>query len=199
MIVLDIETTGVDPIRHAIIEIAAIDFTYPQNQFNERCQIWPGAEIDLKALEINGFSPDEIIDRTILTQKELLMRFKDWTDIIEDKTIAGQNVDFDINFLNESSKRCDLNFNFGKRKVDQHSIAYIYLLRRNIKPPLRDGISNLNGDLIMEYVGLPHEPRPHKALNGAKFVTEALARLIYRKSVFEEFKDYKIPHYLMIL
>jgi DNA polymerase III epsilon subunit-like protein len=196
MIVLDIETTGLDPARHSIIELGAIDFNNIQYQFNEKCQIWPGAEIDLDALKINGFSQDEITCRTLLTQKELLVKFKMWTEAIEDKTIAGQNVDFDINFLNESSKRCGLFYNFGKRKVDQHTIAYVHLLKRNIKPPLRNRISDMSGDFIMDYAGIPHEPRPHKAFNGAKFATEALSRLIYGKSVFPDFKGFKIPDYL---
>ena len=105
MIVLDIETTGPDPTRHSIIEVGAIDFDSPENYFNERCQIWDGAEIDLKALEINGFTLDEIQDKTIFTQKELISRFMLWTEPIEDKTIAGQNVDFDINFIKANSWR----------------------------------------------------------------------------------------------
>ena len=105
MIVFDIETTGTDPRRHSIVEVGAIDFDCPENYFNERCQIWDGAEIDHKALEINGLTLNEIQDKTIFTQKELISRFMSWTDHIEDKTIAGQNVDFDIDFLNESSEK----------------------------------------------------------------------------------------------
>ncbi len=181
MIVLDVETTGLDPGHHSIIEVGAIDFDCPENYFNERCQIWYGAEIDFKALEINGLTLDEIQDQTIFTQKELISRFMIWTDQIEDKTIAGQNPDFDINFINESSGRCGLNFRLGKRKVDQHSIVYAHFLKRNLKPPLKDGFSNLNSDLIMQYVGLPSEPKPHRAINGARFEAEALSRLIYGK------------------
>jgi DNA polymerase III epsilon subunit-like protein len=196
MIVLDVETTGTDPRRHSIIEVGAIDFDNPGNYFNEKCQIWAGAEINLKALEINGFTPDEIQDKTILTQKELISRFMAWTDQIEDKTIAGQNVDFDIDFLNESSARCGLNFSLGKRKVDQHSIVYAHFLKRNIRPPLKDGYSNLNSDLIMNYVGLPSEPKPHRAINGAKYEAEALSRLIFGRVLFKEFTGYAIPDYL---
>jgi DNA polymerase III epsilon subunit-like protein len=196
MIVLDIETTGTDPRHHSIVEVGAIDFVCPGNYFNERCSVWEGAEIDLKALEINGLTLDEIQDKTILTQKELLSKFIIWMDKIEDKTIAGQNVDFDINFLNESSVRCGLNFRVGKRKVDQHSIVYAHLLKRKIKPLLKDGFSDLNSDFIMTYVNIPSEPKPHRAINGARFEAEALSRLIFGKGMFEEFDKYAIPDYL---
>ena len=197
MIVLDIETTGLDPRHHSIIEVGAIDFDCPGNYFNERCQIWDGAMIDMEALEINGLTIDGIQDKTILTQEELISRFITWTDQIEDKTIAGQNVDFDINFLNESSARCGLDFKLGNRKVDQHSIVYAHFLKRKIKPPLSEGFSDLHSDFIMNYVGLPSEPKPHRAINGARFEAEALSRLLFGRGMFDEFCSYAIPEYLL--
>jgi DNA polymerase III epsilon subunit-like protein len=196
MIVLDIETTGLDLRRHSIIEVGAIDFDCPGNYFNERCQIWDGAEIDSKALDINGLTLNEIHDQTIFTQKELISRFMSWIDLIADKTVAGQNVDFDINFLNESSRRCGLNLSLGKRKVDQHSIVYAHFLKRNIRPPLKYGFSNLNNDFIMNYVGLPSEPKPHRAINGARFEAEALSRILFGRGMIDEFANYAIPGYL---
>ncbi len=196
MIVLDIETTGTDPRLHSIVEVGAIDFDCPGNYFNSRCQIWEGAETDFRALEINGLTLNEIQDEKILTQVDLISGFITWIDQIEDKTIAGQNVDFDIDFLNESAARCGLDFSLGKRKVDQHSVVYAHFLKRNIKPPLKDGFSDLNSDLIMDYVGLPPEPKPHRAINGARYEAEALSRLIYGKGMFDEFTGYVIPAYL---
>ena len=197
MIVVDTETTGLDPKRHSIIEIGAIDFNNPKNYFNGECQLWIGAEVDLTALELNGFTLTEIQDKKILTQEELISNFKIWTDPIEDRTIAGQNVDFDISFLIESTRRIGQNFNWGERKIDQHSIAYAHYLKRTIKPPLKGGISNLDSDTIMNYAGLPPEPKPHRALNGARYETEALSKLISGKGVFDEFAEFEIPYYLI--
>jgi len=196
MIVLDIETTGTDPRLHSIVEVGAIDFDRPENVFNARCQIWEGAETDPLAMEINGLTVKEIQDKSLPNQRELISRFMAWMDQIEDKTIAGQNVDFDINFLNESSARCGLDFSLGKRKVDQHSVVYAHFLKRNIRPPMKDGFSDLNSDFIMNYVGLPTEPKPHRAINGARYEAEALSRLIYGRGMFEEFAGYAIPDYL---
>lgn len=193
---LDIETTGLDPKRHSIIEVGAVEFDDPRNVFNEMCRIWPRAEVDQGALDINGFSLKEITDPALQSQKELLSKFIDWISKIKDRTIAGQNVDFDISFLNESCKRLNLSFSFGKRKVDLHSLVYADYLERKINPPLKDGTSGLNSDVIMNYVGIPAEPKPHRALNGARFETEALSRLIYGKSVLDEFSGYEIPVYL---
>ena len=196
MIVLDIETTGLNPKKHSVIEVAAIEFDNPQNVFNEICRKWPGAEIDQKALDINGFSPEEITNPAILSQKELLMRFNDWLNATGDRTIAGHNIAFDISFLNESCKRFNLSYDYGKRTVDQHSLVYSHFLKRKIKPPLKDGVSNLNSDFIMSYVGIPAEPKPHRAINGARFEMEALSRLIHGSGIFDEFSAYPLPDFL---
>lgn len=197
MIVLDIETTGLDPRRHSIVEIGAIDFNSPGNFFSERCSVWEGAEIDLRALEINGLSVEDIHYKTILSQKEIISNFIGWLDGIEDKTIAGQNVDFDIDFFNESSARCGLTFRLGKRKVDQHAIVFAHLMKRNIKPPLKEGFSVVNSDFIMKYAGIPPEPKPHRAINGARYEAEALSRLIFGRGMFGEFEGFGVPAYLL--
>lgn len=196
MIVVDIETTGINPFVNSIIEIGAIDFMNPSDQFEGQCNIWEGAEIDKKACEINGFSIDDPSNNKRQNLNQLLLAFIEWMNKIEDRTIAGHNVDFDISFLNESAKRYSLDITFGKRKVDQHSLVYAHFLRRKINPPLENGASGICSDIIMDYVGIPREPRPHIAINGAKYETEALYRIIYGMSVFDEFINYPIPVYL---
>jgi DNA polymerase III epsilon subunit-like protein len=196
MIVLDIETTGLSPILNSIIEIGAIDFSNTKNQFQGQCHIWAGAEVDTTALKINGFTNEEITRNNKPTEFDLLQTFIKWLDRIEDRTICGQNIDFDIGFLNESAKRYKIDRNFGKRKVDLHSLVYSHLLKRNVVPLLKNGLSNISSDFIMEYVGLPAEPKPHRAINGAKWETEAISRLIYGKSILEEFFVFDVPAYL---
>lgn len=197
MVVLDIETTGLNPFKNAIVEIGALDFNNPSNQFYQKCRVFEGAEIDSVALEINGYDDAQLLDSTRNSLEELIISFIDWLNKIEDRTIAGHNVDFDIAFLNESIKRYNIDFTFGFRKIDQHSLIYSHHLKSNKKIPLKNNVSNLNGNKIMNYVGLPQEPKPHIGINGAKFEAEAMFRLIFGKGLLEEFNKFKIPYYLI--
>ena len=198
MIVVDIETTGLDPKKNSIIEIGAIDFNNPENIFDQRCKIRENTLIDARALEINGYSNDELLDDSQQSVKELLLNFIEWIKDIDDRTLAGHNVSFDLSFLNENIKLENIDWNFGRRIIDQHALAYASMLANNVQNPLRNNTSSLSGDDIMEYVGLLKEPIPHKGINGAKFEAEVISRIIFGKYLLKEFKVYKLPEYLKI-
>ena len=42
MIVLDTESTGLNPLTDSILSIGAIDLNDPTNQFYDECRIWDG-------------------------------------------------------------------------------------------------------------------------------------------------------------
>ncbi|MBA7522398.1 3'-5' exonuclease DinG [subsurface metagenome] len=197
MVVVDVETTGKNPTNHSIIEIGAVDFFNPINIFEGQCHIWKGAQIDKIALEWNGASVESVTDESKDSLGVLMSNFIQWLDNIEDKTFAGQNIDFDIGFLDFSSKKSGMDRKFGKRKIDQHSLVYTHMLKRELTPPLKNGLSDISGDFIIDYVGIQHEPRPHSAINGAKYEAEAISRLVFGKSLFNEFHQCPIPHYLI--
>lgn len=196
MIVVDIETTGLDALKHSILEIGALDFYNPSNQFYQKCRIFEGAEIDKNALEVNGYNDIQLYDLNKQNLKDLLLNFIEWIKPIENKTLAGQNVDFDINFLNESLKKCNIDWVLGRRKIDLHTLVYCDHLKKGINPSLKNNTSNLNGDKIMQYVGLPPEPKPHSGINGAIYEAEAFSRLIYGKSLITDFEGYIILTHL---
>src|SRR3989338_2689314 len=105
MIVVDVETTGVNPQKHSMVSIGALDFLNPKNTFYEECRIWDGAEIDLGALAVNGFTKEQIIDPKKQTAEEAVKKFIEWTKAMPNRTIAGGNPFFDADFLKASARR----------------------------------------------------------------------------------------------
>jgi DNA polymerase-3 subunit epsilon len=198
VIVIDIKTRGTDPKKkHSIVCIGAVDFSNPENQFYQECRIWEGAEIDKEALNINGFSKENLKNPNKKSLEVAIKEFLEWIKNIEEKTIAGENPSFDRDFLKISAQKHEIEWTLGHRTIDLHSLCYTHLIKRGLKPPTENGRSALNLDKILEYVGLPPEPKPHNALTGAKMEAEALSRLIYKKPLLNEFKKYKIPDYLL--
>jgi nucleotide-binding universal stress UspA family protein len=46
MLVIDVESTGLDPQRHALVSIGALDFLNPDDHFYRECRMWQGAAFD---------------------------------------------------------------------------------------------------------------------------------------------------------
>ena len=81
--------------------------------------------------------------------------------------------------------------------MDKKHFCYFHHLKRGVVPPTKENRTALNLDKIANYVGLPDESKPHHALNGAKLEAEAFSRFIYGKPLFEEFKRFPVPDYLL--
>ena len=82
--------------------------------------------------------------------------------------------------------------------LDMHSVCMAYMLENGIKIPKKPDIGLfLSGDSILEFVRLGAEPKPHNALNGARYEFEALCRIIYGKNVLPQFSHYPVPERLV--
>lgn len=196
MIVVDMESSGLDPLINSLLSIGAVDFEKPANQFYGECRIWPGAHIDKESLAVNGFKKDEIISDSKQTEKDLLNSFLKWTESCEELTIAGQNPSTDRDFLKAAAGRYHINWTFAFRIIDLHSIVYFHMMKKGIKPPVINKHSGLSLDKILNYVGMPDEPKPHNGLRGAKLEAEAFSRLIYKKPLLDEYSQYPLPESL---
>ena len=103
VIVFDVETTGKDPRKDRIVQIALIKI-----QNNGQVCTWNNyfnpcisREKQMAAFKIHKISPD-----TLLSKKPFQLYTSDILDIIGDtKYLAGHNVWFDWNFLYEEFKR----------------------------------------------------------------------------------------------
>ena len=195
MLVIDIEASGTDPSKNSILSIGALDFDNPNNQFYDECRVWDGAHINDEALAVNGFTKEEATDPAKKTETELIQAFIAWAEDARDWTFAGQNPSFDRDFVAAACKRAHLDFPFAHRTLDTHTMGYMHMVKRGIVPPFdaKKHRSNLDLDLLLEYVGVPEEPAPHNALTGAMCHAEVISRLLYDRGLLLEFEVYPIP------
>ncbi|MEA2701976.1 MAG: polymerase subunit epsilon [Candidatus Parcubacteria bacterium] len=195
MIAVDVEATGIDAERASIVSIGAVDLDDPANQFYEECRAWDGAHLSNEALAITGFSKDEIGEESgKQTEGELVRNFITWAmDRPQTHTFVGQNPRFDSDFIAAACRRAGTEFPFAYRSIDTHTLCWNHIVQRGEQPPVANKRSAINLDYILQYCGVPAEPKPHNALNGALSHAEVFFRLVYTKKVLPEFLEHDIP------
>jgi DNA polymerase III epsilon subunit-like protein len=195
MLVIDIEGSGTDYRKHSIVSIGALDLHNPDNRFYGECRVWEGAHIMDEALEVNGFTLEQITDITKPTEAELLKSFLAWSEHLADRTLAGQNVSYDRDMLKAACDRADENWNFAHRSLDTHTMCWMHMIKRGLTPPIdvEHRRSALNLDAVLNYCGIPDEPEPHNALTGALSHAEVISRLLYGKKLLPEFTQHELP------
>jgi DNA polymerase III epsilon subunit-like protein len=196
MLVTDCEMTGLEPTLHSILSVGAVDLDNPSRQLYEECRMWEGAKVEDEALEVCGFTREQIVDPSKQTEGELVHKFIAFAEPMADTTLAGQNVFTDLLFLQAAAKRTGHTaWPFAHRIIDIHTLAWEHMVKRGVTPPLNTEKrhSALNLTAVLNYCGIPEEPRPHNALMGAKCSAEVISRLLYDKKLLPEFEQYEIP------
>lgn len=193
MLVVDVEASGTEYHLHSIVSIGALDFTQPDNRFYTECRIWDGAHIMPGALEVNGFGEAAIRDPDKQSEAAAVDAFLQWSQDVSERTLAGQNVSFDRDFLKAAAHRAGCRWDLAYRTIDTHTLAYMHHITRGIAPPSKHRRSALDLDAILNYVGIPAEPAPHNALTGALSHAEVISRLLYDAPLLPEFANYAMP------
>lgn len=192
MIVVDTEATGMDPRICSIVSIGAVNFKAPEDVFYVECLPWEGAYFDPKATEINGIGP-EVLEKSLPSNKEAMKSFFEWVKERRDHILAGHITCFETAFFMDSAQRHSLEYPFGKRTIDTHSLVYMHMVGRGLEPPVQDGHSKLTSTHIYDYVGIDPHRGMHNALEDAKLSAETISRTMYERPLLEEYKDKPIP------
>jgi DNA polymerase III epsilon subunit-like protein len=195
MLVIDIEGSGTNYDKHSIVSLGALDLHNPTNRLYLECRIWDGAHIMDGALEVNGFTAEEITDPHKMTEAELVRNFNGWAEGIADRTLAGQNVSYDRDMLRAATERAGMDWHFAYRTIDTHTLCWMHMVKAGKTPPVdaEHHRSALNLDAVLNYCGIPDEPEPHNALTGALSHAECISRLLYDKKLLPEFDQFDIP------
>lgn len=172
MIVIDIETTGVDPRKHCMLSLGAVDMDSGVTFYGE-CKHYFESEVDPRALEINGFKCEDISPYHPNGKQwphELYLSFLEWVKHCPVKLLAGHNVGhLDILFLEQiHSQKINEGtpWPFGYRTVDLHSLAFAVFGE------------SLSHEKICDRLFIPPEPKPHHALKGALSERRAITKLL---------------------
>lgn len=198
MIIVDVESSGVDPKLCSLLSVGAVDFENPSNQFYAECKMFEGAHTEPGAFEVNGFTELSARDPKKQSDREVLVAFLEWMKTCTEWTLCGQNPSFDRDFLMHTAHRYHVDWPLAQRTVDLHSIAYAHLTRAGKSIPLKNNHSALNLEAILEYVGVPIKRESHNALQDARLEAEAFSRFLSGRSLFSEYASFPIPHGLVV-
>ncbi len=193
MIIVDVESSGVDTRVCSLLSVGAVDFDAPLNQFYMECRVFDGAHIEEGALKVNGFTREACTDAKKVTDREVVEAFLVWMKTCKEWTLCGQNPSFDRDFLKETAHRYKLDWPLAQRTIDLHSVAYYEFLKAGKPVPLIKNHSALNLEAILEHVGLSITRKSHNALEDAKLEAEALSRFTLGKPLFEEYAGFPVP------
>lgn len=161
-IVLDTETTGLDPtLGHRVIEIAAIEMVNRQITGRDyHCYVNPEREIDPGALEVHGISNEFLADKPRFADIAA-----DFLKFIEGGELIIHNAPFDVAFLNAELE------NAGREPVTEfcEMVTDTLKIARELHPGKRNSL-----DALCERYAIDNSAR---TLHGALLDTRLLAEV----------------------
>jgi DNA polymerase III epsilon subunit family exonuclease len=172
-VALDVETTGLNPLKDRIVQIAAIDvtacFSQGKKHFNTEAvvgKINPEMPIPYEASIIHGIFDDDVANESI---------FADYVTILQrtlkDAIIIGHNVEFDINFVNAELIRA------GASPLNNKTICTL-AYAREILPQLIGYQGSYKLSELMEKIFPNIKRKPHDATADALNAVELLSAMI---------------------
>jgi DNA polymerase-3 subunit epsilon len=164
-IILDTETTGLDPLRgDRIVEIGCVEIfnRMPTGQFYH-VHINPERDMPDEAFRIHGLSS------AFLSDKPLFLHIvEDFLQFIGDAPLVIHNASFDIGFINAELNR------LARPPIPRERLVDTLLLARRKHP----GVSNSLDDLCSRYAIDNSKRTKHGALLDAELLAEVYIDLI---------------------
>ena len=154
-IVLDLETTGLDPINDKIIEIGAVKIQ--NNKIVDEFSTFINPDVSIPE-HISKLT--NIFDKDVINAPSLEQVTSELEDFIDSLSIVGQFISFDMSFLYEN------NIRFPNPVIDTRDLAMI-LLPTLSSYSLAKLVTHLEVD----------NTNPHKALSDAKATANVFIKL----------------------
>src|SRR6185436_18843640 len=164
-IVLDTETTGLDPLRgDRLVEIGCIEIynRMPTGQTFHR-YINPERDMPAEAFAVHGLSSEFLSSKPLFTEV-----VEEFLEFIGDAPLVIHNASFDISFINAELDR------IKRQAISRDRLVDTLLLARRKHP----GVSNRLDDLCSRYAIDNSRRTKHGALLDAELLAEVYIDLI---------------------
>jgi len=163
-VAIDVETTGLAPGRHRLIEVAGVIVKGCEPGAHFRSLINPGRRIPQFITTFTGIS--EAMVRRSAPASDVLARFRAF---LGNRPLIGHNVGFDLGFLSYEAERCGLDISFPLEGLDTIALARRYLT----------GMRRTRLDRLAAALHIPVATR-HRALPDALLTAQIFALLVAR-------------------
>ena len=163
---VDLETTGLNPLKDTIIEVGMVRMSHGEIHDTYDQLINPGIPIPSTITQITGIQNQDCQDQPVL---ETVL--PDILEFIGDQWIIAHNADFDYNFLNQAKKKFAQN--------NQHFIYSHVLDTLTLSRLLHPWLPNHRLNTIREALNIKNKPL-HRALADAKTTALVFQKLIIR-------------------
>lgn len=168
---VDVETTGLDPAVAEILEIAIVRVSPDGSEATFHSKVKPDhiETAHPKALEVNGYTEEAWADAP--TQSEV------WNKIVrlglfEDCIIAGQNVRFDVGFIEKA-----LHDHVEKApRIGYHLYDTVTLAIEHLAPLGIESVSLTKDNGVCAFLGIPIEGA-HTAMGDIRMTMEVDRKL----------------------
>ena len=164
-IVLDTETTGLDPLRgDRLVEIGCVEIfnRMPTGQTFHR-YINPQRDVPREAFEVHGLSTEFLADKPLFSSV-----VDDFLGFVGDAPLVIHNASFDIGFINAELEKV------ARAAIPRERLVDTLLLARRKHP----GVSNRLDDLCSRYAINNSHRTKHGALLDAELLAEVYIDLI---------------------
>jgi len=164
-IVLDTETTGLDPLRgDRLVEIGCVEIfnRMPTGQTFHR-HLNPERDMPAEAYAVHGLSREFLADKPLFAEV-----VEDFLEFIGDAPLVIHNASFDISFINAELDRLQ------RQAIARERLVDTLLLARRKHP----GVSNRLDDLCSRYAIDNSRRTEHGALLDAELLAEVYIDLI---------------------
>jgi DNA polymerase-3 subunit epsilon len=170
LLFVDTETTGLDPTKHELLEVAAIR-TSPDGQtiiktYEAKLKPLHIETAEPKALQVNNYKPEEWTDEKCTAPETVVDNLQ---KMAGNTVLVGQNVSFDEGFLTPLFTRLGMKAPWGYHKVDTVALAWPLFCYTPME--------GLSLEKVCRFLGVAEMPK-HRALADAMACREIYLRLM---------------------